>query len=212
MPWGYTSIDLSVLPAFLAAVAIILLAPGPDMAFIVATGLKTGRTGAIRAALGITAGVSVHVVLTAVGLGAFLAAAPGVVDAIQLGGAAYLAYLAWTTWRSSGAPWEPSTVRPSKVFRRGFAVNISNPKIMLFFTAFLPHFLGGARQNPVFQLLVLGLVLQVMALVVDLAIGCAAGTIRDRVLHNGRVRTSLERFAAGVYGALATLLLIDTVR
>lgn len=144
-------VDLGVLPAFIAAVVVLLLAPGPDMAFIVATGLRDGRGGATRAALGITAAVSVYVVLTALGVGAFLAAAPGIAEVIQLGGAAYLSYLAWATWRSSGSPLEPSPEQSANVFRRGFAVNIANPKIMLPFTAFLPQFLGEATENPVLQ-------------------------------------------------------------
>ncbi|TDD92725.1 LysE family translocator [Saccharopolyspora karakumensis] len=212
MSSGYEWVDLSVLPAFLAAVVILLLAPGPDMAFIVATGLRDGRKGATRAAFGITAGVSVYVVLTALGLGMFLAAAPGVVGAIQLGGAVYLAYLAWASWRSSGSEPAASAVPSADVFRRGFVVNIANPKITLFFTAFLPQFLGDTKENPVLQLLMLGLILQLLGLLADLAIGCAAGVIRDRVLHHTRVRMLLERLAAGVYGALATVLLADTVR
>lgn len=210
MSSGYAWVDLGVLPAFITASVILLLAPGPDMAFIVATGLRDGPRGASRAAFGITAGVSVYVVLTALGLGAFLATAPGVAEAIQLGGAAYLAYLAWVTWRSSGSPLETSTVRPADVFRRGFVVNISNPKIMLFFTAFLPQFLGDATENPVLQLLMLGLVLQILGLLADLAIGYAAGAVRDRVLQHTRVRMHLERLAAGLYGTLATILLTDT--
>jgi threonine/homoserine/homoserine lactone efflux protein len=212
MSTGYAWVDLGVLPAFITAVVILLLAPGPDMAFMVATGLRDGRAGATRAAFGITSGVGVYVVLTALGLGVLLAAAPGVSEAIQLGGAVYLAYLAWATWRSSGSPLETSTVRSGDVFRRGFVVNISNPKIMLFFTAFLPHFLGDAIENPVPQLLMLGLILQILGLLADLAVGYAAGAIRDRVLHRTRVQTLLERLAAGVYGALATVLLADAVR
>src|SRR4051812_16332587 len=111
MSTGYTWVDLGVLPTFIAAVVVLLLVPGPDMAFMVAAGLRGGRRGATRAALGVTAGVSVYVVLTALGLGVFLAAAPGVADAIRLSGAAYLLYLAWAPWRSSGSPLETSTVR-----------------------------------------------------------------------------------------------------
>ncbi|RZQ65149.1 LysE family translocator [Amycolatopsis suaedae] len=209
MSSGY--IDVGVLPAFIGAAVVLMLAPGPDMAFMVATGLRDGRKGATRAALGITAGVSVYVVLTALGLGAFLAAAPGVADAIRLTGAAYLAYLAWSSWRAGGAPMEASA-GATGAFRRGFLVNISNPKIMLFFTAFLPQFLGDTSENPVLQLLMLGLILQLLGLLTDLAIGYAAGAVRDRVLSRSGVRKLLERLAAGVYGALAAVLVAETVR
>lgn len=212
MSSGYALIDASVLPAFLIAVMVILLAPGPDMAYMIATGLGGGKRAATQAAFGITLGVSVYVVLTALGLGAFLAAAPRAVDMIRLAGAAYLAYLAWTTWRSSGAPPTAAAVQPARVFRRGFLVNLSNPKIMLFFTAFLPQFLGEAKANPIYQLLMLGLILQTLGLLADLAIGYAAGAVRDWILLRSRVREILDRLSAGVYGGLAAFLVIDVAR
>lgn len=207
---GY--IDVGVLPAFLGAVVVLMVVPGPDMAFMVATGLRDGRRAAARAAFGITAGVSVYVVLTALGLGVLLAAMPQVGDVIQLGGAAYLGYLAWTTWRSAGAPVPVDAPPQSKAFRRGFLVNLSNPKILLFFTAFLPQFLGGAAADPTLQLLLLGVLLQVIGLVVDLVTGQLAGAVRDRVLGSPRVRTVFERLAATVYGALAAALVVDSLR
>ncbi|KMS91034.1 LysE family translocator [Prauserella rugosa] len=207
---GY--IDVGVLPAFLGAVVVLMVVPGPDMAFMVATGLRDGRRAAAQAAFGITAGVSVYVVLTALGLGALLAAMPQVGDMIRLCGAAYLVYLAWATWRSAGAPVAVESAPQPRAFRRGFLVNVSNPKILLFFTAFLPQFLGDAAGNPALQLLVLGLLLQAIGLVVDLVTGQLAGAVRERVLGRPRVRSLFERLAATVYGALAAALLADSLR
>lgn len=210
MPSGYALVDVTVLPAFLVAVVIILIAPGPDMAFMVASGLNGARRAATRAAFGITAGVTVYVLLTAAGLGAVLAAAPTALTAIRLAGAGYLAYLAWSTWRTAGsetisAPLGEQTVT-DHTFRRGFLVNLANPKIALFFTAFLPQFLGDVTGNPAVQLLMLGLILQLLGLLGDLMIGFAAGTMRDRVLRRPTIRRALDRVSAGVYAALATLL------
>lgn len=207
---GY-DVDLSVLPVFLVAVVIILISPGPDMAFMIASGLAGGRRAATSAALGITTGVSVHVLLTAVGVGALLAAAPAAVGVIRLAGASYLAYLAWVTWRSSHSPVAGVPASPHP-FRRGFMVNLTNPKIALFFTAFLPQFLGDVDGSPLLQLLLLGVLLQSVGLVVDLLIGHAAGMARDRVLSDVRTRTALDRLAAVVYGTLAVLLLVDLIR
>ncbi len=213
MTTGDAVVDLTVLPAFLVAVLVILVAPGPDMAFMVASGLNGGRRAATRAAFGITTGVTVYVLLTAAGLGALLAAAPTAVNAIRLAGAGYLAYLAWSTWRNagpatgSGLDGDLGAGVGQHVFRRGFLVNLANPKIALFFTAFLPQFLGDVTGNPAVQLLMLGLVLQALGLLVDLAIGYAAGTMRDRVLRRPAVRRTLDRLAAAVYAALAVVLL-----
>lgn len=212
MSTGYTMVDVSVLPVFLIAVVVILLAPGPDMAFMIATGLGSGKRAATHAAFGITAGVSVYVTLSAVGLSAFLVAVPSAADVIRVAGAAYLVYLAWTTWRSSGSLLTASAGRPASAFRRGFLVNLSNPKIMLFFTAFLPQFLGEARANPVFQLLMLGVTLQALGLLTDLAIGYAAGAVRDWVLLRSRVRVILDRLSAAVYGGLAGFLIVEVAQ
>lgn len=210
---SYRLVDFGVLPAFLVAVLLILVAPGPDMAFMVASGLNGGRRAATRAALGITTGVSVYVLLTAAGLGAALTAAPTAVNVIRLAGALYLVYLAWTTWRTAGSDvghnGRAGHGVEHGVFRRGFLVNLANPKIVLFFTAFLPQFLGDVTGNPAVQLLMLGLVLQLLGLLVDLAVGYAAGTMRDRVLSRPPVRRALDRFSAGVYVSLAIVLLVE---
>lgn len=211
MSSGYPLLDLGVLPGFLIAVLVILVAPGPDMAFMVASGLNGGRRGATRAAFGITTGVTVYVLLTAAGLGAVLAAAPTAVNVIRLAGAAYLGYLALSTWRAAGADLEPQSDQQatSHIFRRGFLVNLSNPKIALFFTAFLPQFLGDVIGNPALQLLMLGLVLQLLGLLVDLIVGYAAGTMREQVLQRPKVRRALDRLSAMVYAALAMFLVAE---
>ena len=152
-------LDVSVLPAFLLAVTVILVTPGPDMAFMVATGIDQGRRAAVRGALGVTSAMTIWVLVAATGLGVALAQVPAALDAIRLAGAGYLAVLAITTWRRAGAPLAEAATVPN-VFRRGFVVNITNPKIALFFVAFLPQFLGtagGSGENPFAQILMLGL-------------------------------------------------------
>ncbi len=180
------------------------------MAFMIAAGVGGGRRAAIRAALGVTAGVTIYVLITAAGLGILLARLPAALDAIRVVGAGYLAYLAWQTFRRAGAEHQDAG-QDGHVFRQGFIVNLTNPKIALFFIAFLPQFLGDAELNPALQLLFLGVVLQACGLVVDLAVGFAAGTMRDHVLRKRSVRLALDLFTGAVYLTLATLLVIDTV-
>lgn len=206
-------LDVSVLPAFLLAVTVILVTPGPDMAFMVATGINQGRRAAVRGALGVTTAMTVWVLVAATGLGVALAQLPAALDAIRVAGAGYLLFLAITTWRHAGAPVAEAHTVPN-VFRRGFVVNITNPKIALFFVAFLPQFLGttgGSGENPFAQILMLGLLLQLTGLLTDLAIGSAAGLFRDAVLSRPRVRYLLDGAAGTVYGALAVLLVMGVV-
>lgn len=206
-------LDVSVLPAFLLAVTVILVTPGPDMAFMVATGINQGRRAAVQGAFGVTSAMTIWVLVAATGLGVALTQLPAALDVIRLAGAGYLAFLAITTWRRAGDPLAEAAVVPN-VFRRGFVVNITNPKIALFFVAFLPQFLGttgGSGENPFAQILMLGLLLQLTGLLTDLAIGSAAGLFRDAVLSRPRVRYLLDGAAGTVYGALAVLLVLGVV-
>lgn len=201
-------VDVSVVPAFLLAVLVILVTPGPDMAFMIATGINQGRRAAVRGALGVTTAMTVWVLVAATGLGVALAQLPAALDAIRVAGAGYLLFLAITTWRHAGAPVAEAHTVPN-VFRRGFVVNITNPKIALFFIAFLPQFLGSTTASPFAQVLMLGLLLQLTGLVADIAVGSAAGTFRDLVLGRQGVRRALDGAAGTVYGALAGLLLVE---
>ncbi|MDN5821408.1 MAG: LysE family translocator [Brachybacterium sp.] len=204
-------LDVSVLPAFLVAVLVILVTPGPDMAFMIATGINQGRGAAVRGAFGVTSAMTLWVLVAATGLGVALTQLPAALDAIRIAGAGYLLFLAVTTWRNAGAAIAEAHTVPD-VFRRGFLVNLTNPKIALFFVAFLPQFLGSTGEHPFGQILMLGLLLQLTGLVTDIAIGSAAGVFRDAVLGRRRVRLALDATAGTVYGALAALLLVGVAR
>ena len=204
-------LDVSVLPAFLVAVAVILATPGPDMAFLVATGINQGRRAAVRGAFGVTSAMSIWVLVAATGLGVALTQMPAALDAIRLAGAGYLLFLAITTFRKAGAALAEAETVPD-VFRRGFLVNLTNPKVALFFVAFLPQFLGTAGEHPFAQILMLGLLLQGIGLAFDLTIGSAAGLFRDAVLTKRKVRLALDAVAGTVYGGLATLLIVEVAR
>jgi threonine/homoserine/homoserine lactone efflux protein len=207
---GY--VDLSPLPTFLAAVGLILIAPGPDMAYMVGAGLAGGRSAATRAAFGIASGVAVYVVAVAAGLGALVASHTGVLVGMQFVGAAYLAWLAYNAVQPSRDGSElTADAAGQHWFRRGFVVNLTNPKIALFFLAFLPQFLGTAT-SPTLQLLTLGVFLQMAGLAVDLLVGWAAGAFRDRVFQRPRTMRALTLTSAFVFAALAILVVGDVMR
>jgi threonine/homoserine/homoserine lactone efflux protein len=204
-----------VLLTFLVAVLVIMVAPGPDMAFVVASGVSTGWRGGVIAAVGITLGVSVHVVLAALGLGALLQAFPALGDLIRFAGAGYLAYLAIITWRAAG----PSTVDAesdseksmTSIFWRGMIVNLTNPKIILFFGAFLSQFVDPDRGSVALQFLILGLMFQAVGLAVDTAVGVAAGAVRDVFTRKPYLHKVLDRIAATVFAVLAAALLVEVL-
>lgn len=207
-------ISPDVLVPFLVAVFAICVAPGPDMAFVVASGVSSGRRGGVLAAVGITAGVSVYVVLTALGVGVLMREIPAFTEVIRFAGAAYLAYLALVTWRASSAKAGDDLggeMRGSNIFWRGTITNLTNPKVVLFFAAFLTQFVDPERGSVALQLLALGLILQAVGLVVDVAIGLAAGTVRDVFVRKPGLYTLLDRVAAFVFAALAAALVAEAI-
>lgn len=157
-----------------AAVVLICLAPGPDMAYIIGTGIAAGRRAATTAALGVTLGVVVYAVVVAAGLGAVVADHPAVLTGLQAFGSLYLLWLAASAFREArhAHPENNNQASATGWFRRGLVVNLTNPKVMLFFLAFLPQFLGRAR-SPTLQLLMLGLLFQLIGLAIDVAIRSA---------------------------------------
>jgi threonine/homoserine/homoserine lactone efflux protein len=207
-------ISIEMLVPFLLASLTICLAPGPDLAFVTASGISAGRRGGILAALGITLGVSVYVVLTALGVATLLRAVPAFAEAIRIGGAAYLSYLAFVTWRAAGSvpiSDEPrSQVRGSTIFWRGTMTNLTNPKVILFFTAFLTQFVDPAQGPVALQLLTLGLILQAIGLIIDGSVGLAAGTVRDVFARRPSLYVLLDRVAASVFAVLACALLVES--
>ena len=205
--------DFSELPVFLIAVFVILVTPGPDMVFMVASGLAGGRKGAIQAAFGITLGVSVYVMLTALGLATLFAAFPITVLILKIAGATYPLYMACDIWKYSNQQIQ-SEVKATTInfFRKGFLVNITNPKIAIFFASFLPQFLGHTRSQPTLQLLMLGLLLQLCGLIVDLLVGLAAGVTREKILGSPKSKRRLDRLAGGTYAILGSVLLIEAVK
>lgn len=199
MVLGY--VDLGVLPAYVAAVTLVCLAPGPDMAYVVAVGIGHGRRAAVWGALGITLGVTVYTLAVATGLGRVATSNPELLTGIEAVCAAYLLWLAWSTVRRTSVLSGDEVGQSTGQFRRGFLVNLANPKMVLFFAAFLPNFLGEGDATP--QFLVLGAVFLLVGLVIDTLVGVGAGTVRDRVLDNPRAVRVLTAVSALVYVLLA---------
>ena len=175
---------------FLGAVMILLITPGPNMAFVLTSGAAYGWRGGVAAAVGIGVVDLIFTLICAFGLAGLLSAYPGMFDAIRWAGAAYLIYLAVMCIRTAGrekalgiAQAEPSRWA---IFLRGLASNIANPKAILFFLVFIPQFID-ARQGSVFvQFALLGCALAVIGTVFHGAIGAAGAAFagkRKRGLH-----------------------------
>ncbi|TNC45891.1 LysE family translocator [Mumia zhuanghuii] len=206
-------VDPSVLPAFVLAVVAVTVAPGPDNTYIAAVALRHGPRAGVVSALGMACGMVVHVTAAALGLAALLRLNPEIVVGVQLVGAAYLGWLAVDTvrglTRASETEGAPATGR---VLVRATLTNLTNPKVILFFAAFLPGFVADGHGPAVVQLLTLGTIFLVVGLVCDVTIGVVAGRLGRALDARGRAGTTLTAVAACVYAGLALLLLVEALR
>lgn len=209
----------ALVAAFVVAAFLLSVAPGPDMLFIVANAAAGGRRAGLVSAVGMSTGLAVHTVAAALGLSALIAAAPEALVVIRAVGAVFLVYLAVTSWRDStrgstgGDEATPVKERPlRRLYAMATLTNLANPKVVLFYLAFLPQFLShGPHAWPVpAQLLALGAVFIVVGLSVDGTIGVAAGSLADKVLGRRAVRRGLQRASSMVFGGLAVRLALDT--
>ncbi|MBV0910843.1 LysE family translocator [Anianabacter salinae] len=198
-------IDPVVLLAFVPAALALNLTPGADMMFCLGQGLRGGPRAALAADVGIAAGCMVHVLLAGIGLGAAVAAAPWLFEAIRWIGVAYLLILAVQTLRAGPVVRDVPPVRPSRAFREALVVNLTNPKVILFVLAFLPQFVDPAR--PVLpQFLILGAVLSLGGLVINGLVGVFAGGAGRRLARSATAARWLGRISAAVFVGLAVRL------
>ena len=214
-----TLAGIELLPAwpvflgFVVAGLALNIVPGADMTFIIASAARGGRRDGIVAALGVGTGALVHICAAVLGLSAILASSQAAFDAIKYAGAAYLLWIAVSLVRAGAAkPESAPPAVPARLFRSAMLVNILNPKVALFFLAFLPQFVDPAARVPAAQILCLGLWFDGVGTLVNIAIAIlaagAAGRLRD-VAWLGR---AARWFAATMMGALAVQLALAARR
>lgn len=173
------------LAAFTALAFALIVVPGPSVMFVVSRAVALGRRAAITTVVGNAVGLYVQVLLVAIGLGAIVARSIVVFTVIKLLGAAYLVWLGVQAIRhrhrlaGAVAATEVPIRRSRSVFRDGVIVGVANPKVIVFFAAILPQYVNPNGAPAQLQMLILGLVFVVVALVCDSAWGIAAGTARD---------------------------------
>jgi threonine/homoserine/homoserine lactone efflux protein len=204
-------VDWDLFDAFLVAAFILVVIPGPDMILIATLGGRRGPKAGVAAAVGVCAGLTVHTIITMVGLAAVLHRYPAFYQVLRWAGVGYLLYLALSTWRSAGVvhdrPDSADTVvaRPVfSAFRSAAITDLLNPKVILFNVAFLPQFTNPDLGHMPLQLGVLGVTLLVMDLAVVGPIGFFAGTVGQRISNTSQSGTRrVNRVAAGMFLGLA---------
>jgi len=200
--------DLTTYGLFVAAALALLLVPGPAVFYVVARGVEGGRPAGLVSCLGIEAGTLLHSALAAVGLSAVVASSAAAFGAVKWLGAAYLVYLGLKKLFGRGEDDGPVAVGREplgRVFVQGVLVQVLNPKVALFFLAFLPQFVDPSRGPVWTQILLLGATLGVLGLVTDGLYALLGGTAADwlrRRNESPRFRHAGRYLSGGVYLAL----------
>lgn len=199
---------------FFVTSLIVILAPGTGVLYTVATGLAAGRGRSIAAAFGCTLGILPHIAASALGLAALLHTSAVLFQAIKFAGIAYLFFLGWQTLRQDG----PLRIRgrdelppdPAAIMRTGFLVNILNPKLSLFFMAFLPQFVGADPETAVGEMLLLGGLFMAMTFAVFVLYGVGAALAGEHVFRNPRIMRWVRRTVAAAFAGFGLKLAFES--
>jgi threonine/homoserine/homoserine lactone efflux protein len=189
---------------------VITATPGTGVLYTVSAGISGGRRTSVAAAFGCTLGILPHLAAAIFGAAALLRASGVAFAVMKYAGVAYLIYMAWATLRESGALNVRRTSRPThrRVIASAVLVNLLNPKLTLFFFAFLPQFVDPATSGATRTMLGLSGVFMAMTFVVFVVYGLLAAAVRDNVLTRPRVMTWLRRTFAASFVALGARLVV----
>lgn len=192
--------------AFVAASFLLGITPGPDIAYVAARGAAQGWRAGVVAAAGLCTGIVAHTALAVAGLSAAIAALPGALAVLKLAGAAYILWIAWGLWNapaSTGAAPEPPRAALARVYRQTILMNLLNPKVGLFFVAFLPLFVPAGTEQPGAVLALLGATFLVVSFCVMSGAGIAGAAAGAKATGRGRL---VPRTAALVLAGAALWL------
>jgi threonine/homoserine/homoserine lactone efflux protein len=207
---------VEVLVPFFAASVALNLTPGPDMTFVATVAGAQGRRHGLVAALGIFLGCSLHILLAVAGLSSLLVRSQLLFDGLRYVGALYLAAVAFGLLRrgasGTAAAAERGSPRGLAVLRRGFLVNALNPKVGLFFVAFLPQFVDASRGEPWVQLLLLGAIFNINGTIVNALVASGVGHAAARARRIRGLATSARWLSASLLFGFAARLVWSEAR
>lgn len=194
---------------FFTTSVLLALAPGPDILFVLAQAAQQGKKAGLLVTLGLSTGLLVHTTAVTFGLAAVYAQSAVAFTLLKVVGAAYLAWLAWQSFRAGALQGDAARVdqlSPATLYRRGIIMNITNPKVSIFFLAFLPQFADPSRGSLSLQLLVLGGLFIISTILVFSSVSLLAGALGDRFRQSAGAQKLLNRIAGTIFAALAVKL------
>ena len=198
-------IPFDVLLTFFAASVILALAPGPDNIFVLTQSALYGRISGIFVMLGLCTGLIFHTAAVSLGVAIIFKTSAAAFTVLKFAGAAYLLYLAWMSFKSGAMEMESqgkNRLKNSRLYKRGIIMNITNPKVSIFFLAFLPQFADPAKGHISIQMMLLGGVF----ILIFGAIALLAGALGEWFSSSKKAQLILNRVAGTVFLGLALKL------
>jgi threonine/homoserine/homoserine lactone efflux protein len=193
---------------FLTSLVVVMI-PGTGVIYTISNGLFLGWRASIAAAFGCTAGIIPHLTASILGLSAILHTSAVAFQVVKYAGVAYLLYLAWAMWRETGALKFDSKSSPKglwQIIRRGFLINILNPKLSIFFLAFLPLFVVTDSTSPTLQMVILSAIFMAMTFIIFVLYGISANGVRRYFASSPKFIVWLQRTFAATFAALGVKL------
>lgn len=194
---------------FLVTTLIIVALPGTGVIYTLSAGLSRGRRASIVAALGCTLGIVPHMVAAITGLAALMQTSAAAFQTLKYAGVAYLLFMAWSTARDKSALAVEENAEPpssARVIASGILINLLNPKLTIFFFAFLPQFVRADQPDTFWRMLESSGVFMLVTFVVFVGYGVFAASVRSQVLSRPRLTIWLRRLFAGSFFALGAKL------
>ncbi len=204
-------IPLDVLGTYFLACLVLAIAPGPDNLFVLTQSALQGRKAGLLVVTGLCTGLLFHTTAVALGVAVIFKTSELAFTLLKVAGAVYLLYLAWGAFKSGATTIEGKSnpvLNSGQLYRRGIFMNVTNPKVSIFFLAFLPQFASPARGSLGWQMLELGLVFILSAILVFGAIALAAGSLGEWLNRSSRVQRMINWLAGTVFIGLAVKLLL----
>jgi len=199
------NMDLSSVLSFLGVAILLTLIPGPDNLFVLAQSISNGKKAGILTALGLSTGLIFHITAATLGITAIIYQSAIAFAIIKYAGAAYLLFLAYKSFREKDSQFalnDESTISYKSLYRKAVISNLLNPKVSLFFLAFLPQFINYTNGNVTKQMLIYGILFLIQSLVIFILISIFAGKARDYLKKNPIIAKKINL----IQGSLFTLI------
>lgn len=207
-------LELSNIYLFIVASFLLCLAPGPDNIYVLTQGMTKSKKAAIVTTLGLCTGIIVHTTAAALGISVIFQTSEIAFNIVKYVGAAYLLYIAYQAFKYRNEPLDLSVQNSSselkKLYVKGFFMNVLNPKVSIFFLAFLPQFVTPTNGNVPMQMVTLGLIFMALTVVVFSSIGIAGNMLSTKLLEKPNIVKYMNILTSFVLGGLALKLALSS--